>query len=319
MTFTATISVASPGSTAAAYPDRNCDLLRQRNIDRHRHAVRRERPRCGDVHHQRFEHRHRIRSRRPTPAATATSTRAPSPRRISQVVNKDGTTTTAAASPSSANLGQTITFTATVAANSPGSGTPTGTWDFYDTTTSTDLTPGGVALSSGTASFATTSLAAGPHTIKATYSGDGNFVTSYGTSGTVTVGQSIIVLDPSAGEALSISGNASDQLAGRGLRRFELVNRTVGPRQCRDQGDGHRRARRRFQERQRQLQPGADHRRGRRCRPLCVAGLSQHVGTDHYGSESISGDSSVTIKPGIYSGIFGFGQRHANHESPGPT
>ena len=100
---------------------------------------------------------------------------------ISQVVNKDSTTTTASASPSSANVGQTVTFTATVTANAPGSGTPTGTVDFFDTTTNTDLTPGGVALSSGTATFATTSLAAGSHTIKATYSGDGNFLTSSGT------------------------------------------------------------------------------------------------------------------------------------------
>ena len=67
--------------------------------------------------------------------------------------NQDSTTTAVSASPSSANVGQTVTFTATVTANSPGSGTPTGTVDFYDTTTSTDLTPGGVALSSGTATL----------------------------------------------------------------------------------------------------------------------------------------------------------------------
>ena len=140
--------------------------------------------------------------------ASATSTA------INQVVNKDSSTASVSASPSSANLGQTVTFTATVTANSPGSGTPTGTVDFYDTTTSTDLTPGGVSLSSGTAAFSTTSLAAGPHTIKATYSGDPNFLTSYGTADTVTVGQSIVVLDPSAGGALSLSGNASINLPG---------------------------------------------------------------------------------------------------------
>ncbi len=55
---------------------------------------------------------------------------------------------------------------------------------------------------------------AGPHTIKATYSGDGDFLSSNGTAGTVTVGQSIIVLDPSAGGALSLSGNASINLPG---------------------------------------------------------------------------------------------------------
>jgi hypothetical protein len=133
---------------------------------------------------------------------------------ISQVVNKDGTTTTVSASPMFANVAQTVTFTAGVSANSPGSGAPGGTVDFYDTTTSTDLTPGGVALSSGTASFATTSLAAGPHTITATYSGDPNFLTSYGSTGTVTIGQTIFVLDPSAGGALSLSGNASIKVGG---------------------------------------------------------------------------------------------------------
>ncbi len=133
---------------------------------------------------------------------------------LSQTVNKDNTTTTATASPGFANLGQAVTFTATVTANSPGSGTPTGTVDFYDTSTNTDLTPGGVALSSGMASFSTTSLAAGSHIIKATYSGDTNFLTSNGSAGTVTIGQTIFVLDPSAGGALSLSGNASIKIGG---------------------------------------------------------------------------------------------------------
>jgi hypothetical protein len=133
---------------------------------------------------------------------------------ITQTVNKDGTTTSVSASPMFASVGQTVSFTATVTANAPGSGTPTGTVDFYDTTTSTDLTPGGVALSSGTAAFSTTSLAAGSHTIKATYSGDTNFLTSNASTGSITIGQSIIVLDPSAGGALSLSGNASIHIAG---------------------------------------------------------------------------------------------------------
>ncbi len=133
---------------------------------------------------------------------------------VTQTVNKDSTTTTAVASPSSANFGQTVTFTATVTANSPGSGTPTGTVDFYDTTTSTDLTPGGVVFSSGTATFGTTSLAVGSHVITATYSGDGNFLSSYATTSPVTVGPFIIVLDRTAGGALSLSGNASINIAG---------------------------------------------------------------------------------------------------------
>ena len=78
---------------------------------------------------------------------------------LAQSVSKDATTTSATVAPGSAAIGQTVTFTATVTANSPGAGTPTGTVDFFDMTTNTDLTPGGVALAAnGTAAFATASL-----------------------------------------------------------------------------------------------------------------------------------------------------------------
>ncbi len=222
---------------------------------------------------------------------------------ISQVVNKDSTTTTAGASPSSANLGQTVTFTATVSANSPGSGTPTGTVDFYETTTSTDLTPGGVALTSGTASFSTTSLAAGPHTITATYSGDGNFLSSYGTAGTVTVGQSIIVLDPSAGGALSISGNASINLPG-GVYVDSSSSTALS-------ASGNASIKATVID----VHGGVSRSGNASFRPAPVTGAAvaadpyatlaepSTTGLTSFGSESVSGDSSATIKPGIYSGI----------------
>ena len=44
-------------------------------------------------------------------------------------------------------------------------------------------------------------LAPGTHSIKVTYSGDSNFLTSATTANTMTIGQSIIVLDPTAGGA----------------------------------------------------------------------------------------------------------------------
>jgi len=138
----------------------------------------------------------------------------PAPTALAQVVNKDSTTTSVSDTPSLVNVGQTVTFTVVFTASAPGSGTPTGTVDFYGTTTSTDLTPGGVALSTGTATFATTSLAVGSHTIKVSYSGDSNFLTSNASTSSITIGQSIIVLDPSAGGALSLSGNASINLTG---------------------------------------------------------------------------------------------------------
>ena len=52
-------------------------------------------------------------------------------------INPDPTTTAVTSSASTANFGQTVTFKATVTANAPGSGTPSGTVDFFDTTTNT--------------------------------------------------------------------------------------------------------------------------------------------------------------------------------------
>ena len=106
-----------------------------------------------------------------------------------------------------------------------------------------------------------------------------NYTITY-VNGTLTVNQSIIVLDPTAGGALSLSGNASITARRRRLRRLQLVERPVGQRQRPGQSVGDRRARRRPEERQRELQPGADHRGRRRCRPAGVAGAAEHVGTD---------------------------------------
>ena len=87
-----------------------------------------------------------------------------------------GTTTTAVTStPGTAVFGQTVQFTASITSST---GTPTGTVDFMDG--STDLTPGGVSLVSGTATFTTASFALGSHTITALYSGSGLFDASNG-------------------------------------------------------------------------------------------------------------------------------------------
>ena len=69
--------------------------------------------------------------------------------------------------------------------------------------------PGQRGVSGGTASLRTASLPVGANTIKVTYSGDGNFLTSSTTTGPITINQSIIVLDQTAGGALSLSGNAN--------------------------------------------------------------------------------------------------------------
>jgi hypothetical protein len=71
-------------------------------------------------------------------------------------------------------LNQTVTFTATVRPN--GSGTPTGSVDFLDATTNTDL--GSAPLVGGTATLTTSTLGVGSHAILASYSGDSNFTLS---------------------------------------------------------------------------------------------------------------------------------------------
>src|SRR5207248_6389008 len=84
-----------------------------------------------------------------------------------------------AVNPSS--FGQSVTFTATVTS---GAGTPTGTAQFKDN--GTNLGAPSALNAGGVATFTTSSLTAGTHTITAEYSGDGNFLIS---SGTLSGGQ----------------------------------------------------------------------------------------------------------------------------------
>jgi hypothetical protein len=89
---------------------------------------------------------------------------------FSQTVNTATSTTTLVSSANPSNLGQAVTFTATVTPSS-GTGTPTGTVTFIDGST----TLGTGTLSSGQATFTTSTLTAGSHLITARYNGDTNF------------------------------------------------------------------------------------------------------------------------------------------------
>jgi hypothetical protein len=102
---------------------------------------------------------------------------------VNQTVNQDGTSTTVASSTNPSASGQSVTFTATVTANSPGSGAPTGTVTFLDGGASI----GSATLSGGTASFSTSALSVGNHTISASYGGDANFTGSTSSAITQTV------------------------------------------------------------------------------------------------------------------------------------
>jgi hypothetical protein len=96
---------------------------------------------------------------------------------LSQTVH-ESTTTTLTSSVNPAVLGQTVTFTATVAVVAPGSGIPTGTVTFKDGST----TLATVALNAGgVAAFSSSGLAVGSHNITAAYAGDSTLNASLGT------------------------------------------------------------------------------------------------------------------------------------------
>jgi hypothetical protein len=102
-------------------------------------------------------------------------------------VNILGATTTLTVSPSPAVFGNSLTLTATVTSST---GTPTGTVAFLDG--ATPLTT--VALNSaGSASFTTSSLVAGTHTITANYSGGSGFEAS-SSSKSVSVNPAVLTI-----------------------------------------------------------------------------------------------------------------------------
>ncbi|MFI9260437.1 beta strand repeat-containing protein, partial [Streptomyces sioyaensis] len=96
-----------------------------------------------------------------------------------QTVNQASTTTAVASAPDPSVVGESVSFTATVAPVSPGAGTPTGTVTFV-----IDGGGGGTltgTLSGGTTTVSTSTLDAGVHNVTATYSGDADFSASVGT------------------------------------------------------------------------------------------------------------------------------------------
>ncbi len=126
---------------------------------------------------------------------------------LMQKVHANASTTTLVAFPSPSDFGQQVLFTATVAGVPSGSGTPTGMVTFSE---------GGNVLgqvplnTSGTATIASSSLAAGSHTIIATYASDTRFATSNG-------GTTLQVVPPTVGLT------ASAFVAIEGTRTFDVI------------------------------------------------------------------------------------------------
>ncbi len=119
----------------------------------------------------------------------------------SVTVDQDAANTSVTPSANPSDPGQNVTFTATVTAASPGSGTPTGTVDFYDglAIPADEIGTGTLNTATDTASFATNALLSGPHTILAGYVGDSNFLSSTSASLAETVRYTSVVTIASSG------------------------------------------------------------------------------------------------------------------------
>ena len=124
---------------------------------------------------------------------------------LSQVVNQAGSATALVSATNPSLFGQSVTFTATVTAAPPASGTPTGTVTFFDGATNLGT---GTLNGSGVATFSTTSLAVGTHSITAQYGGDANFGTSTSTPVSQVVNQAASSTTVTSGTNPSVFGQA---------------------------------------------------------------------------------------------------------------
>ncbi len=124
---------------------------------------------------------------------------------LTQTVSQESSTTTASSSVNPTVYGQSVTFTATVSATPPATGTPTGAVTFYDGTTAIDT----ATLSNGSASYSTSALAVGGHSITARFNGDTDFTGSTSTAFTQTVNQD--------GSATVVTSSENPSFYGQGV------------------------------------------------------------------------------------------------------
>ena len=127
-------------------------------------------------------------------------------------VNAASTTTSVTSSSNPSVVGQAVTYTATVAVNPPGAGTPTGNVEFFDGGTAIATCGGasGNPLSGTSATCAVTYNATGSHTITAKYLGSANFSAS-------AVSSSITQTVNAAATTTSVTSNHNPSVAGQAV------------------------------------------------------------------------------------------------------
>ncbi len=132
---------------------------------------------------------------------------------LTQLVDQDQTATTVTTSASPSAFGQSVTFTATVSVTAPGSGTPTGTINFFDGTTLLNSNPATLSVAGGReqAAFSTASLAVNPnsgHSITAAYSGDSETTASASTAVVQPVDQDQTATSVATSQSPSVFGQS---------------------------------------------------------------------------------------------------------------
>jgi len=143
---------------------------------------------------------------------------------LAQTVKPDATTTqvTSSASPPPCNFSCPVTFTATVSANAPGAGIPTGTVSFASngsgvfTGRQCTLSPAGSSAASCQVTY--TPRGSGSQTITATYSGVSAYLTSSGTASVTAVSGTYVAL----GDSYSAGTGAPPYLSSDGCYRSAL-------------------------------------------------------------------------------------------------
>jgi hypothetical protein len=122
------------------------------------------------------------------------------------------TTTTLTATPAAVASGVAVPMSAVVAGASGSEGTPTGAVTFSDGTTKLGT---GTLNSSGAATYSTSTLAVGAHSITAAYGGDTNFAASTSSAVTVTVSAAVssfsLSLSPASGSTTQ-GGTATSKI-----------------------------------------------------------------------------------------------------------